>query len=214
MKKIFISNPIIKYNINNVLITIFVFNKEKSYILNKIQKLNKMFIGKNNYNLIKDNSINSLFKFIKDRSLSKIYKVNKLLINEQFINGLFHFSNHILKLNSVNSNSNIISSIKKLIKGKTKKIFIYKYYLSILYFNNYKFNINSILNINNILSKIYGKKVSLNIIDLKYLYLDNNIFVDVVSKKLGDRRNSILKVVRKATRLTKEFSIHPLLLIK
>jgi hypothetical protein len=49
-----------------------------------------------------------------------------------------------------------------------------------------------------ILNKIYNKKVNLNIINLKYLFLENSIIADAIVRKLNDRNKRVLKVIRKA----------------
>jgi hypothetical protein len=60
----------------------------------------------------------------------------------------------------------------------------------------------------NILNKIYNKKVTLNVINLKYLYLDNYIFTEAIVRKLNDRKKRILKVLRKAIKFAKITKLH------
>jgi hypothetical protein len=55
-----------------------------------------------------------------------------------------------------------------------------------------------------ILSKLYNKKVEINIINLKYLYLDGNILALTVVKKLKNRKTRVLKLIRMALRLSKK----------
>jgi len=92
-------------------------------------------------------------------------------------------------------------------------VYLYQRYLSKLYFNTYKFNILNISNISKIISDIYNKKIIINIINVKYLHMDNGIFIDAVVRKLRDRNKRVLKVLRKALTLSKIPTLHPLLLI-
>lgn len=91
-----------------------------------------------------------------------------------------------------------------------KKLLSYKHYCSMLYFNSYIFNANNLLPLKDILKKIYHKKVELNIINLKYLYLDSNIFAEAITRKLKDRQKRVLRVLKLGLNLTKKpyFKIH------
>ena len=64
--------------------------------------------------------------------------------------------------------------------------------------------------LNNILKKRYGKKISLNIVDLKYIYLDSNIMASAITTKLKDRKKRVLRVLKRALGLIKKpyFKIH------
>jgi hypothetical protein len=114
----------------------------------------------------------------------------------------------------LNKNIYYINVINKILVERMRKIFLLKYYTSMLLFNNYKFNSNNILNLKSIISNIFNKYITLNIVNLKYLYLNNDIFTNVISRKLGDRKKNVLKVIRKATMLNKELNINSLLSIK
>jgi Mitochondrial ribosomal protein (VAR1) len=66
-----------------------------------------------------------------------------------------------------------------------------------LYINTLKYNIGNLLGLINILNKIYNKKININIIDLKHVYLDNSILADAIVRKLNDRQKRILKIMKK-----------------
>jgi hypothetical protein len=72
-----------------------------------------------------------------------------------------------------------------------------------LCYNNYKFKSNNLLGLKNILSKIYNKKVELNIVNLKYLHLNTDILSESMVKKLKNRSNRLLKVLKKALSIIK-----------
>jgi Mitochondrial ribosomal protein (VAR1) len=55
-----------------------------------------------------------------------------------------------------------------------------------------------------ILNKLYNNKIEINVINLKYLYLDGNILALTVVRKLKDRKIRVLKVIRMALRLSKK----------
>jgi hypothetical protein len=91
-----------------------------------------------------------------------------------------------------------------------KKVFISKFYIGIIYFFNYKFNNNNLIELKNKLFKIYNKRININIVNLKYLYLENTIFLDALVSKLNDRKKKALKVIRKGLSLGKIVTLHPL----
>jgi len=57
--------------------------------------------------------------------------------------------------------------------------------------------------LNSVISKIYKKRVEFNIVNLKYLYFNNDIFLESISTKLKNRNNRLLKVLNKAMRMVK-----------
>jgi hypothetical protein len=108
-----------------------------------------------------------------------------------------------LNLNNLNLLIRLISfflMIRKLLKG----IYIIKWYKKNIYYSIYKFNIKSILSVKSILNKLYNNKIEINIINLKYLYLDGNILAMTVVRKLKNRKRRVLKVIRMALRLSKK----------
>jgi hypothetical protein len=133
--------------------------------------------------------------------LNILSKINPHIYNTTLINNLKVSEYYKEKITpNINNYKNLIliNSIKYLIlKKKLLNINKYKYYISMLYFNNIKFSINNMLNLIQILSKIYNKQVNLNIINLKYFYLDNNILADAIVRKLNDRKKRVLRVMRK-----------------
>jgi hypothetical protein len=76
-----------------------------------------------------------------------------------------------------------------------------------LCFNNYKHKSKNLLALNNIISNIYNKKVEFNIVNLKYLHLNSDIFSEAIVKKLKNRSNRLLKVLKRALKLVKLPSI-------
>jgi hypothetical protein len=76
-----------------------------------------------------------------------------------------------------------------------------------LCFNDYKNKSKNILALNNIISKIYNKKVEFNIVNLKYLHLNSDIFSEAIVKKLKNRNNRLLKVLKRGLNLVKLPSI-------
>jgi hypothetical protein len=224
VNKVYVSKPEIKYSIKDVIITVYIYNRERFYFLKKLSRLNKKFffkLGKNyNINILKKNLIKIDFPFkpLENKifipklfnSMSQYNNIeNNYDSNNNFYNKLIK-SNNMLTLFKFNSNIYILNSIKKIFYLNLKKIFLFKFYIGIIYLNNYKFNNNNLIELKSKLYKIYKKKININIVNLKYLYLENTIFLDALMNKLNDRKNRALKVIRKGLSLGKIVKLHPL----
>jgi hypothetical protein len=253
LKRIFNSLHI-KHNVNNILITIYNFNKEKLYLLNQLNKwFSSLDIIKhkkwyNNFiiqglkfksknirykKLKKTKKINLFknFKYItfKNRPRKFIVKNKRLFLFNRFkyikitsiIKGLisklffkmynykklnlffFEYMYIYLSFNDTNKNNIIYNLSLNIFNDKFKNIYLYKFYISMLYINNIKYSVINMVNLKGLLSKIYNKKININIIKLKYLFLDNSILTDAVVRKLNDRNKRVLKVIRKFFKLIK-----------
>lgn len=89
-----------------------------------------------------------------------------------------------------------------LIQKYLKKEFFIVRYLCNLYIN--KFKSHAFLpGLKSLLNLIYGKKIQLNIVNLKYLHLNSNMFSEAISIKLRKRTTNLLRILRKSFNLVK-----------
>jgi hypothetical protein len=77
-----------------------------------------------------------------------------------------------------------------------KEIIIIAYYKLLLSLNKYKFEDKFLLRLKPFIKKIYNKEIEFNIINLKAIYLNSDIFTQAISLKLRNRDNRLLKVLR------------------
>jgi hypothetical protein len=136
------------------------------------------------------------------------YKSNENIYNDSNIKNIESRINNIYY--KLDSNKYVLDNMKKIFYMNLKKVFMCQFYIGILYLTNYKFNINNLTELKDKLYKIYKKKININIINLKYLYLENTIFLDAIMNKLNDRKNKALTVIRKGLGLAKTVKLHPL----
>jgi Mitochondrial ribosomal protein (VAR1) len=167
-----------------------VFNKKKSYLLNKLMKIKmKIYQMKNNKNYNENIIKNKIIQF-NEHNISEFN--SNLSIN--------FFETKILEsINLINLKKFSIIRLKKQKKFNTK----FRYYLALLYLNSYKFNNLNLINLKKIIHKVYNKNIKLNIINIKYSYLDSTIFTQTIMKKLNDRKKNILGVLKKTFKLVK-----------
>jgi hypothetical protein len=174
IKRILIGTIEFKHTNDKLTITLFIYNRHKIYILNKINKLikNELFVKK--INLIKE-------------------KIHNIFYNT-YIN-----SNNMFKWD-INNISGKYENIyfKSIIKRFLLKIKLYIYYRQMLLLNEYKFRDTYITSLKILLEKIYKKKIEFNIISLKYYNLNSDIHLQVLAMKLRNRNNRIYKVLNKS----------------
>jgi hypothetical protein len=142
-------------------------------------------------------------------------ELKKLKFNLKFKNNIYKEKLKI-GLNSLNINKyyfkniyNLKNMLKTYLNIKKKYIFIKRNYITNIYINSYKFNYVNIINLKNIIYNIYHKEIFIKIINIKYLYLDNSIFIDSITRKLNDRKKSVLRVLKKALKLIKIAQLNP-----
>ena len=141
-------------------------------------------------------------KILKRKFLAKNLKikVNNLINSDIGIN-----NNNINNTLLYNQNQYVTRRIKRKVKKNLIKLLnIYKnlYYYQTLLFNKNRFT-NWFLNfrgfgIINIISKIYNKKVEFNIVNLKSMHLNSDIYSKAIALKLRNRNNKLLRILKKA----------------
>src|SRR5271163_840545 len=77
-----------------------------------------------------------------------------------------------------------------------KEISIVTYFKLLLTLNKSKFEDMFILKLKPFIKKIYNKEVEFNIVNLKAIYLNSDIFTQAISLKLRNRNNRLLTVLR------------------
>jgi hypothetical protein len=77
-----------------------------------------------------------------------------------------------------------------------KEITTVAYYKLLLNLNKYKFEDILLLRLSPLISKLYNKKVEFNIVNLKAVSLNSDIFTQAIALKLRNRDNKLLTVLR------------------
>jgi len=170
---IFVSKGEFKHTNNKVIINIYIYNRQKANYLYKIKK---------NW-WIKD-YLKKIKRIIK-KSYSFIKKYYFLRKNVYFYKKYLNYYNIY---------------IEKLIKKSIKRHIKYIYYKRLLVLNEFKFKYTYLNKIINIINKIYSKSVELNIIDLKYFYLNSDIFTEYVTNRILKKRNKLNNILKSSVR--------------
>ena len=101
---------------------------------------------------------------------------------------------------------NYYNNLYKNFLSKTqleREIDIIAYYKLLLNLNKSKFESKFILKLKPLIAKLYNKEVEFNIINLKTLALNSDIFTEVISLKLKNRNNKLLRILRSSLSMVK-----------
>lgn len=189
--KIYVSNGEFKHTNNKIIITIYLYNRQK---FNYDKKLIKSFFkyGLNQDILVKRGHV--LFKrrqLIEAKALQYLKNLNKKKII--LINRLESHTKNKEILNYKNISKYLDIFYKKLLKKSLDKYFLYYCNQQLIHVNKYKFNYNYLQYLIKHLKKIYNKNVELNLVNLKHFYLNSDILSESITLKIKKNRRKILK---------------------
>ena len=202
VNRVFLSRAEMKHTNNKVIITVYTYNRNLKYLYNRIinllsiikrKKINKKWNKRRVYDYHVFFSLPRKLKLIRKKSLNLINKVKK---EKRIIFKILHWK----KSNFKNYKKQIYVY---LIKKSLKKEILYLKYNQMWLLHDYKNKTRFMLGLKSIIQKIYHKKVEFNLVNLKYLHLNSNMFSESIALKLRKRKNRLLKVLRRALKLVK-----------
>jgi hypothetical protein len=182
--KIFLSDGEFKHTNDKVIITLYLYNRQKYNYLYKLKKRYvKLFVKAKfleKLNLIKSKWLNYLEKH-KELSKDLMRILPSYSYKVSFIQSL-HYKNYI--------------------KKALKRLKFYMFYKQLLYINQNKFNYSYLQGLMYLIKKIFNKNVELNLINLKYFYFNSDIFSQPLVLKLKKKRN-LLRYLKACVRKVK-----------
>jgi len=230
--KIYVSRPELKHTNNKVTVMLYTYNKKKLTLERDTRKL--LILKGIKEEKIDGNIIESLKQNIEKKHLNSFWSLLQKILKKKHLNRLWIIlKERFLLLNNWEKNiSNslpnyLVSKLKlrslKLYKISIKKLVsrrkAYKLerlihsYAKKVSFNKLKFNGLLLtfkgLGLNSIIEKIYNKKVEIKLVELKSIHLNSDVFSLAVALKLRDRKNKVVRVLRKAIlQMTKIPDLH------
>ena len=197
--RILISKPELKHTNDKVIITLYVYNRQNKYQINKIKKIasiDKMdnLLSRRIKNKLKKYNgpwpSNLKIEIIRKKSLilrSKISKHQKMVCK-------------MLNLNNETSNNKFkgydVKYLKDYVYRCLRKEILSFYFRQLLLFNKSKFEERYLLPLTSLTKNIYKKEIEYHLVNLKYLYLNSHIFSETLITKLRNRKNSLLRVLK------------------
>jgi len=207
--RIYISNGEFKHTNNKVIITLYLFNRQKNNFLLTLKKwyikkyLKKIFGLKKNFLMKKFVNKNEKLSFkiillkrlevINIKGLKALKKANEDKHNVlKVLNELNNKKTN--KIQNYKAISDYVNNFyRKLLKKSLKKIEIYIYYKQLIYINNSKLNYTYLQYLKNYLQVLYNKNVEFNFVNLKKFYLNSNILSESIMLKITKNRKKLLK---------------------
>jgi hypothetical protein len=199
--KIYVSNGEFKHTNDKVIITLYLYNRQK---FNFDKKLLKSFYKSwsNQDLLIKRWDI--LFKrrqLIEHRVLQSLDKLNKKKF--VLINALESQTKNKEILNYKNLSKYLFIFHKKILKKSLDKYFLFRCNQQLININEYKFNYSYLQFLKKFLEKIYNKNVEFNLINLKRFFLNSDILSESITLKIRKNRRKLLKFLNTLKRKVK-----------
>ena len=196
--RILISRPELKHTSDKVIVTIYVYNRQKKYYLNKIKRITSI----DNIDNLLPKKINNNIK-IFNRSWPSNLKMEtirkKTLKLKSKINKHKKIAWKIVNENKTSHNkfnSYELKYLKDYVLKCLRREILSIYFKQHISFNKSKFEERYMLPLTKLVKRVYNKKVEFNLVDLKYLYLNSYIFSETLVTKLRNRKNRLLRVLK------------------
>lgn len=183
--RIYVSKAELKHTNNKIIVTLYIYNEQERYLLNKLKRLDPTQGIKRKVFLRKINMIKRQGLIIIDQ-----VKRERLLLDDSINKFIDKFKYHETRLYK--------NFVRKSLTKEMLKIF----YLRKLAFNKRKFEKAYLYPLNILLNNIYKKKVEFNLINLKYLYLNSDIFSQAIVIKIINKRK-LLKILKASLNIIK-----------
>jgi hypothetical protein len=194
INKIFVSKAELKHTNSKIIITIYVYNRYKKYIYDKIKKMNTI-VQLNNADFIRK---------IKLESINILEQVKK---EKRLLTGTFEWKDENVNKDLYCNKWDNLWCEEKLfedfLKKSLEKEILKISYENLLYLNKSKFENTSLFKFKDLISQFYNKKVEFNIVNLEYLYLNSDILSESIVIKLRKRSNRLLKVLKTSLNMVK-----------
>lgn len=187
--KIFISNGEFKHTNDLVNITVYFYNRQLSNYLYKISKKYNKFLKKDIFKkkllLIHKIGLN----YIKEQTIQKNIIFKAIALNHEYsIKQKIYYDKIIEKYQN--------KYYKLFIKKSLKKLLFFIYLKQLIYINKSKFNNSYLQNLTNLIKKIYKKNIQFNFINVKYFYINSDVFTQSLALKLRKNRRKLLKYLK------------------
>ena len=204
LNKIFVSNGEFKHTNNNVIITLYIYNRQKRSYFNRMNKLQFFYFfnteqKKNKANIIILKTKLKILQYLRkaemgESTLIKIVDQNKLKSTPSLISPS---DNNKINHRSVNLFKYVNDFYRKYAKKSLIYIKTFFYYKQLLYINRTKYNYTYLKYLKSCLEKLYNKNVEFNLINIKRFYLNSEILSESITLKLTRNRKKILRYLKK-----------------
>src|SRR5690554_4703321 len=194
LRRIYVSNVEIKHTNNKAIITLYVINTQKNTLYKRYIKSKRFFESlKLNILKIQQNLFENKIKFLKDKLIKSLLNNRFILKRTRVLEFKFELLNKIMNYCNLSFNEHIKKNIFNKLKF-IRKINIIRKHVYTYKINKFKFEeIYFLYKLNNSLVKILNKKIEYNIINLKSLVYNTDIFTKALAFKLKKRKFFLMR---------------------
>ena len=185
--KIYVSKAEIKHTSSKAIITIYVYNREKIVLLKNFQKFQKLLRQLISNKKKKNGFLNQFSPDILHMLGKNGYILGKGDLKEMEKKSK-NFSLQCHNLKDIFSNSRFILDLKCLSLKIAKILTIIRRFRLKLNLNKYKFEEKFLSRLSQYIGKYYGKKVEFNIVNLKSIAYNGDIFTEILTSKIKKER--------------------------
>uniref|UniRef100_UPI0030E4FE33 Ribosomal protein S3 n=1 Tax=Ophiocordyceps sobolifera TaxID=94213 RepID=UPI0030E4FE33 len=189
LRRIYVSNAEIKHTNNKAVITLYTINREKKILKKKYFEINKKVSKRlmKRYFLLYKKFITQILKNFNKYKYKYAF-ISEKISKRKFLNYKLKQLIKFLKLKNIFLKKIWSTVLCKYSKRSLKLLKKYNYKYSI---NQYKFNKKMFLPIlSKILNKIIGKKIEYNIINLKLITYNTDLFTKALALKLKRKKKT------------------------
>lgn len=194
LNKIFVSKAEIKHTNSKAIITVYVYNREKIIFLNHLNRFTKGLSF-----LLKQNKlIHSIF-FKK--------KFWSILINYATVsakNDLREMERKYTFFSNLRHSKNLSYRLRFILDLKCLSLALYRWLVTLrkhklrINLNKYKFEDKFLFKLNNYIVKYYDKPVEFNIVNLKSVQHNADIFTEILATKIKDIESSPIQAMNES----------------
>lgn len=220
--KIFFARPEIKHTNNKAIITLYTFNREKIGLLKKMRILSYL-TGRLLFNLRTSGSESMGFlekkKLIKldlrqsqirwvlitakvrencegylkriEKTFFKFNMISLIMKDEKVLQDFYAYFS-ALKTSKIKAKQQANKWVKILFKKEFRLLRKYKFKLNL---NKYKFEEKLLFRLSNVISKIYNKEIEFNIVNMKNIVFNSDLFTEISTKKIKKRNTRAIKII-------------------
>lgn len=189
--RIYLSNGEFKHKNNNILINIYIFNRQKYNYLFKMKNIYLEKFLKNNFNKRYVKTLKNIYI----KGLSSLKKVNK---NKYLLLKTLDIVNKNYKISTLKSLSNyVLYFYKKVLNLTMKRLRLYFLYKQLIYINKSKLNYTYLRLLKKYIEYLYNKNVEFNLINIKRFYLNSDILSESVKLKITRNKNKIHNILKR-----------------
>lgn len=193
LKRIYVSNVEIKHTNNKAIITLYVLNTKKKILYKKFMKSKRLFESLR-FNILRmQRNILEQQIFVFKNKLKESFLSNKFILRTSKVWQVkFELLNKIIKYSNLIFQTYTDKILKK--NRFVRKMRVLRKHIYLYKINTFKFEeIYFLPKLTNLLVKILNKKIEYNIVNLKSLVFNTDIFTKALTLKLRKKKFSLMR---------------------